>query len=245
MTIVDTLRITSVPKLSYIQRTFIGMRKLALILLLGLPFVAQAQRRQAPVISGIALRAFVMPYALGNANGMYYTGGAEYIFKEKHGIGLDYSYNDYNAPDAPRTGSSELPPRMYSVSRGLVLSYRRYLQLHDGARNRYRPYVAGFVRYGNRSFHPEDGYQPKNLALENRVKLDEQQYSAGAMIGLITAYRFGRVNLDFGAGPFIKLKDVQDKRIEAGGIRTYQSSSRNAGLRFAIAINYMHGLRRG
>lgn len=103
--------------------------------------------------------------------------------------------------------------------------------------------MSAFARSGNRSFHPEVGYVPKDAALENRVKYDEQQYSVGVMAGLVTGFRFRRINVDLGAGPFMKLRTAQDQRIEAGGLHTYRSSLTNPGIRFSLTVAYLQPLR--
>jgi len=209
----------------------------------SVPLALSAQRKPLLAEKALNVRALALPYVLGSANGMFYTGGLEYIFGRDHGIGLDFSYNDYNQPDDPNPVTGIVPPRLYSVTRGIVLSYRRYLPLHDGRQNRYRPYLSAFFRYGNRSFHPESGYLPADMTLENRVKYDEQQYSIGIMGGLIPGYRFGRLNLDLGAGPFFKLKTAQDQRLETGGFRTYETAAETVGVRFTLTVGYLYALR--
>ena len=189
------------------------MKKIFLFLLL-FALALPAHSEQADTSSQVnsnswAIKGKVLPWiVLGS--GINYTLGVEYGFNKVNSIGIDFVYNDNSAEhDVYDTvKKSEVSgPRMYTVSRGLFINYRRYLDISNTSIYRfvskrlktdYLPYVGAFARYGKTDYHYQSGY------ITSQISYDEWQYSGGVLLGIVCG------PVDINAGPFYKQKYITD-----------------------------------
>ena len=173
--------------------------------------------------------AVVVPIA-----GMNYTLGVEYRFGKANALGVDFVYNDnvahkeYPAHD----GNDSAGPNGFTVSRGVFLNYRRYLDLHQTIVYKplrklvggdYLPYASAFVRYGKRDYHYDLNFETTNITW------DEWQYSGGVLFGVVAGC------FDVNMGPFYKQTYISDMELENGGrvLHSYMKPS----LGFRVGVN--------
>lgn len=216
-----------------------------LILFLFPCLVYAQQDSMAPHRSAatIAIKGKVLPWLL-LGSGINYTVGFEYGFKSANSLGIELSYNDYSSPNDKYDSAThnDIPgPRVYTVSRGMIVYYRRYFNVYDSRsyerlanllKSDYLPYAGIFVRYGKLDLHYEAGY------VTDQVSYDEWQYSAGAVIGMVISV------FDLNIGPFYKMKYVKDvERSFTGNVVTYHSSQPVIGVR--VGANLIFDIKKG
>lgn len=184
-----------------------------------------------------AIKGKVLPwFGIGSMRGINYTLGVEYGFAKVHSIGIDLVYND-NCSGHEVYDSVEKEyrpgPKAYTVSRGIFINYRRYLDIRKTMLYRplvwvfndnFLPYVSAFGRVGNRDYHYEKNYETSNISH------DELQYSAGILFGVVSGV------FDINAGPFYKRKDMKDVDVVNGNVVRSSGTEYNFGFRVGVNI---------
>ena len=191
-----------------------------------------------------AIKGKVLPWStlIIPFQGINYTLGVEYGFGKLNAVGVDLVYNDNSShQDYYDTVKKEdaTGPNMYSVSRGVFLYYKRYLDLKNTllykpmvriTGDSYLPYISPFVRYGKKDYHYDAGYETSN------VSYDEWQYSAGFLVGAVSRF------FDFNIGPFYKQTYISDVE-KVQGVNVLQSSVKPS-LGFRVGINVFFIVRK-
>ena len=180
----------------------------------------------------------MLPFILWGS-GINYTLGAEYGFHKVNSIAIDLVYNDNSAEhDVYDTVKKnyESGPRMYTVSRGVFINYRRYLEMNKTClyhsmqrvlKNDFLPYVSLFARYGKTDYHYQPGY------VTSQISYDEWQYSGGVLFGLICG------PFDINAGPFYKQKYITDVEQENTSQVFHTHMQPNFGFRAGVNLFFV------
>ena len=173
--------------------------------------------------------------------GINYTLGAEYGFSRVNAIGFELVYNDNQSHEdySPANGQGDSAGlQRYTVSRGVFVYYRRYLDMNNTFVLREieklfnsdcLPYVSAFTRYGKLDYHYEPGYPTRN------VSYDEWQYSGGALFGVVCKV------FDINMGPFYKQTNVSD--VEKLGTNTLYSHMKPS-FGFRVGVNLFWVLKK-
>ncbi len=187
-----------------------------------------------------AIKGKVLPWStiVFPISGMNYTFGVEYGFGKVNSIGIDLVYNDVvthkhylGVKDADSAG-----PNAFSVSRGIFLNYRRYIDLSKTLVAKpmkkligsdYLPYLSSFVRFGNQDFHYDLNYETKNITH------DERQYSAGLLFGIVANC------IDINMGPFYKQTYTIDVDMKNGAPVTTSNSTSCIGFRLGVNLYFV------
>lgn len=171
------------------------------------------------------------------ASGANVALGLECSFGKRHAIGLDAGYTKYStAHDEYDSASASYKstPRVASVIRGLVLSYRYYMRLTVRNGLPLRAYVSPFLRLGDERAEPEKDYHGEVIAFLQRER------SAGCAYGMMLPYEIKNVCVDLSLGPFWKWKEVHDvSRDYTGAVTTKDYHTNNFGLRIGVNIAWV------
>ncbi len=172
--------------------------------------------------------------------GINYTIGLEYGFKDRNSVGMDCIYNDNNTHhDYPINNGDSVGPPAYSVSRSIIFSYRRYFEpgktfLYRPVswllKDDFQPYYSIFARYGKQDYHFAKGFYT------NILSYDEWQYSVGLLYGVL--YSFVDVNFGF----FYKQTYISENDLDNGISVLHNHMKPIFG--FRLGLNFQLVLRR-
>ena len=142
-----------------------------------------------PFVNVIGIKWKILPYAIGDDGGMFYTLGLEYSFRFKHSLELTANYVDYDS--APEDSVGNNLPSIYTVRRSLQLGYRYYFK---SVGEQYKIYVSPFLRFAKWQDFYSQG------APTDFTKNEMWDYGGGALIGIST-WGGDRGYVDMFAGP--------------------------------------------
>lgn len=218
--------------------------KLLFLLLLFIYYSAAAQTESENTIMRSdtwAVKGKVLPWStlILPVSGINYTLGAEYGFGQVNSIGVDFVYNDNNSHHDYSKANHEddsVGPSAYSVSRGIFLNYRRYVDVHKTFLQKplekvldypFLPYVSAFARYGKKDAHYDPSYITAN------VSADEWEYSAGVLAGFVCKY------IDVNMGPFYKLTYSRSVNMVNGANVMQRDMKPSLGFRVGVNLFYV------
>ena len=192
-----------------------------------------------PSHNTFTIKAFSVPTFLF-INGMNGSLGVEYGFKKRHSVGVSIVYTESGSKMSYNDSTQKAAgyPFLHSVDRGVLVYYRYYTKgWYHVLNSDFRPYASGFVRFGNHDWHHDKNYET------NQIKYDEQQFSTGVLVGVVTPLEVGGLCVDANIGPFWKWKNTRDEHLENAVAVVDYSKEQKLGLKVGLTLSYV--LKRG
>jgi len=182
-----------------------------------------------------SIKAKILPWLFGNADGVSFFLGFEYGITKNQSIGIDgFAYfegasNDMVLDTAGNT--HQFGDNWNSTEKAIFLDYRYYFD-SQRLRRRYgiAPYLLAYVRDGkiDRSYDP---LYPLSAYWQDH----ERHYSAGLQLG--TSLKGSRFwNLDVNCGLFVKEKVVSMEYLNRGVVSTIDSRPLELGFRLSVNL---------